>query len=221
MKTLNLDIMKSLLSLKFLLPALLFAGVNFHSRASVSFTENFGWEEALDDSILLIQHLTFEGTFEGEQVHLKWESIKQIDVDRYEIYKSVDGSNWELIHSENGAVTNEFSVTYEVTDVIEKMEIYYYAVREIDLDGNVSNEKMISIDCRGDQNVLVYPNPSNNFIVIKGGSESSFHVRDEQGKVMMSGRNASEVLKLSIETLMPGRYFVEIDGEQFPFVKLD
>jgi len=67
---------------------------------------------------------------------------------------------------------------------------------------------------------MLYPNPSKDFIIIKGiDKDANYTIFDNLGKMINSGV-VSENKKIEIKNLMNGLYFLRVDnGQTFKFIK--
>ena len=69
----------------------------------------------------------------------------------------------------------------------------------------------------GDREIIVklYPNPANEFIIIKTQefSENIYGISNTMGQVVLSGRINSEEFKIDVSGLNTGTYFISVDKE--------
>lgn len=78
---------------------------------------------------------------------LNWKTITETNNDYFTIERSLDMENWQIIHTENGAIqsTNELNYSYTDRD-FTKNHVNYYRLSQTDIDGNKKELKVISVD---------------------------------------------------------------------------
>ncbi|MDN5199955.1 BNR-repeat neuraminidase N-terminal domain-containing protein [Fulvivirgaceae bacterium BMA10] len=118
----------------------------------------------IGNSPLPVTWLSFEAVLDNGKVHLDWKTASEINNDFFEIQRSEDGRNFEVIGSVNGNGTvNEIS-TYSFTDKTPLFGGSLYRLRQIDFDGQFDFSNVVAIDnpFTGRQlEVTVYPNPTD------------------------------------------------------------
>ena len=65
------------------------------------------------------------------------------------------------------------------------------------------------IDESLNQNVFIYPNPTNNLIHVSGLDDFSFEIMDLKGRVLSKGRNGT---KISVESFADGIYVLKLEN---------
>ena len=95
-------------------------------------------------------------------VNLKWKTESEKDFDYFEIQRSNDGLEFQVIAKEKGAGTTTTGHSYAYLDANAQGK-NYYRLKIIDLDGSGSFSKVIVMDV-GERpaGVFVYPNPIVN-----------------------------------------------------------
>ncbi|MDB5257303.1 MAG: repeat protein [Chitinophagaceae bacterium] len=139
------------------------------SNVSVSIARN---SPSLDGndlacSTLPLELLEFQVSFNGSGNSLTWISINEYDLSHFEIERSLDAKNWELIklvkgEGSIGEKANYFYIDYEKNNVC-----LYYRLKQVDYNADYSYSKIIKI-CSSTNDVFIYPNPTKRFLSIKG-----------------------------------------------------
>jgi hypothetical protein len=86
------------------------------------------------------------------------------------------------------------------------------------LDGTMTIEQNLSTNDfeNFNSNILVYPNPTNNFITIKNGENSSeyfkYKIIDLTGRNIISGKSKFNE-QINVEILTKGNYIVQLETE--------
>lgn len=146
-------------------------------------------------------------------VRLYWD-ICPINATKFSIERKQKLTNWVEI------VTLETDKYYD--DSIPLIGRFYYRVKAT-LDGKevVSNIDSASFEPSGlrefpKNQIMIYPNPSINYLHIIFPSILGYSVYDITGKILMESKevsNASE-LKIDVRSLSPGLYFIALKTEK-------
>lgn len=57
----------------------------------------------------------------------------------------------------------------------------------------------------------IYPNPCNNFLIVKSIIESAtYHIKDSQGRIFLSGDINGSIQRIDLSKLAPGTYSIEL-----------
>ncbi len=102
---------------------------------------------------LPIEFISFTGEKQERSNLLKWTTIKEINNDYFTIEKTIDGFNYEIIGTQNGAGNSNTSIDYELYDYNFDKVINYYRLKQTDFDGNSTLSNTISIDNREKGNI--------------------------------------------------------------------
>lgn len=121
---------------------------------------------ALPSNILPVNLLSFTGQMAVNKVMLKWITAAEINNAGFNIERSIDGINFSEIGFVPAANTSQSN--YAFTDSsIQKSQIYYYRLKQIDIDGHFTFSPIIQITTNigNDDFFAITPNPNNgNFI---------------------------------------------------------
>ncbi len=96
---------------------------------------------------------------------IEWEVEQEVDVEEYEVQRSLNGlSNFENVSKlripANNVLTNS-KYSYVDTDALIG-GVYYYRIKQYDLDGNFNFSPTVSIKSEGTLQIRMYPNPSTS-----------------------------------------------------------
>lgn len=123
---------------------------------------------------------------ESNQGHavLHWQTASEVNNERFEIQKSLDGEFFDVIGSVDGNGTTTLVNNYSYSDNSTNSSVYY-RLRQVDFDGKYEFSKTIfhadsnkSID-----GISVFPNPSSGSIKIDLGL-TNYVLYDQQGRIM-------------------------------------
>jgi|SaaInlV_165m_DNA_1040744.scaffolds.fasta_scaffold01237_16 hypothetical protein len=82
----------------------------------------------------------------GRQGLLKWVTATEINNDYYNIERSIDGYNWETIHTLSGAGNSIMTKSYKYIDVSIKRGVNYYKLTQFDFNGLSKTFDIITIN---------------------------------------------------------------------------
>jgi len=100
--------------------------------------------QPLNSSPLPVELVFFRGKPVGDAIHLTWQSATEINFSGYELQRSTDGQDFSKIAWLPGrGGTWVQSYYYEDSDVLPGL-LYYYRLRQIDLDGKYIYSHLVS-----------------------------------------------------------------------------
>jgi len=105
-------------------------------------------------------------------VNLIWQTASEINNDYFTIERSADGLNWEWVNDINGAGNSSQVLDYNAVDENPYPTNSYYRLKQTDFDGKFEYSNIIGLHMKNDsdEDVLVYPNPTDNIITVVGAS---------------------------------------------------
>ncbi len=118
---------------------------NFWSTTS-PFTVDFPGTAGLDCTVLPVELLSFyaEAMIGGNRLH--WKTESEMNNDYFTIEHSKDAQNWRVIGIVNGAGTTDDMQKYALDHNNVDGGVNYYKLYQTDIDGSVSNVRIISIN---------------------------------------------------------------------------
>ena len=196
-------------------------GTVYASNGGANYKATF----SVSSQALPVELLSFNGDCNEGQVNLSWQTATEHNSDYFEVEKSRDGMNWQVLTTVNAAGNSTQLLNYEATDA-NAMEVNnYYRLTQVDIDGTKEIFNVINIRCdrRLNSYVSAYPNPStSSFQVILNDKQlvgsGILSVKDTKGTELLNrtievkpGTNMFSVTDLN---LAPGVYYIQIvNGE--------
>lgn len=101
-----------------------------------------------------------------EIVDLEWEVASELNFSHYEVERSIDGYNWQLIGIKQPIETNQTIKIYPDVDSLPAAGIYYYRLKSVDLNGSYEYSPVRSVNFEAPIS-LIHPNPSNYILYIE------------------------------------------------------
>ncbi|MCP4438892.1 MAG: T9SS type A sorting domain-containing protein [Aureispira sp.] len=137
-------------------------------RASFNGFSEFGF--AGSSVFVPIELLSLDATpIQNKYIRVDWSTAKEENVDYYEIYRSVDGINFEQIGTQSAVGNSVVQQDYRYDDfgVVQGIT-YYYKIKTIDEDGSFDFTHIVAANLKGTkavEKVNIYPNPVEGEIV--------------------------------------------------------
>ena len=174
--------------------------------------------ETIEFSLLPIELAFFSVKKADQYVILNWQSLLEVNADRYEIERSVDGRVFQKINSKKAAGESNQTIEYTYVDEQPAKGENQYRLRLVDSDGSwtYSEVKSVYFGENALENVQISPNPAQNWLEIAtiGDNERlNYRIFDQVGHKWQSGNwwaMATEKQRLNIENLPKGLFFIEI-----------
>ncbi len=181
--------------------------------------------------VLPIELLSFEGTNRSSHNYLVWETTNEVNNSHFELERSFDNQdNFEMIAKHEAvAVSAEVNVYDQEDHDISENGIYYYRLKQVDLDGAFTYSHIVAIRVNKANvtNVNTYPNPAIDDVVIEFTIEKdapvTMDIWDAAGQLVMT-KAISENMEsgnhermINISHLTSGVYTMKfnIDGDIF------
>ncbi|MBU3658483.1 MAG: T9SS type A sorting domain-containing protein [Flavobacteriales bacterium] len=186
--------------------------------------QGFSWFNIGGDNEtpLPVELLSFNGYCENEQVKLAWTTASENNSSYFEVLKSQDGENWNVVNSQAAAGFSTELQMYSFVD-FEKSNAAYYRLNQVDFNGDHKLYDAIFVDCENESDkLLTFPNPSKNGFNItlndtKLKGDATLVIRDAMGKVVIeksiSVAEGINLYPISSAELENGIYFITIANE--------
>ncbi len=172
---------------------------------------------------LPVELVSFSGSCEDGSVHLSWQTASEFNSSHFDVEKSRDGENWQVIETISAAGNSHELLNYETFDQVSNA-LNYYRLNQVDIDGTNKRYDPIVVSCEASSNgiFITYPNPSNEgFNVLINDNElegeMNMNIYTATGSVAHQKRivvkEGINVFMMN-EKLLPGVYFIEVKDQQ-------
>jgi hypothetical protein len=194
------------------------------SITSSPFTASFGdfvlANATGGNNVLPLTWVSFSAKKKNNSVQLEWKTAQEVNTSRFDIERSGNGADWNLletINSNNAAVNK-----YSYTDDNPHKRLNLYRIKNIDRDGKYSYSRVavVSFD-ETRKGITISPNP-----VIGGMLNCVLHdeyflqqnkmmvrIIDIHGKIVNNYYDRpAPVMKINTGSLLPGNYLLTIQA---------
>lgn len=120
---------------------------------------------------LPVELLSFDAELmDNQHVKLNWQTASEINNDFFTIERSSNGNNWQEVNKIKGAGNSSSRLRYSEIDYNPYNGLSFYRLKQTDFDGQFEYSKIISTHIKNNEKsqVKIYPNPSNNQIILEG-----------------------------------------------------
>ena len=153
---------------------------------------------------------------DNKYVQLEWSTASETNDSYFTIEKSVDGKNWQLVSTVDGAGNSSGKLEYHAIDKTPFTGTSYYRLKQTDSNGNSKNldTKMIYFK-QNTSGIIIYPNPAYNQITVQADEQELTDIRiykipelDVTNKVKQVSKSNNTIL-MDISGLPSGMYIIK------------
>ncbi|MEQ9305478.1 MAG: hypothetical protein RJQ14_16325, partial [Marinoscillum sp.] len=163
--------------------------------------------------------LYFKGFRESSEIVLVWQTASELDNERFEVERSLDGIRFDLVGSVAGNGTTSTLKSYNYIDQATHSNLnYYYRLRQVDYDGDFEYSNIIFIEApqTGPLQWRVYPVPMQDRLTVEVLNDPlnqpyiELVIHDISGQILFSEKGAPKELMPDlndqIKVIIPGIY---------------
>lgn len=179
-------------------------GTTFTTGIAMPFT--FGSITGINP--LPVELLAFTGTSVMNGNQLDWTTATETNNDYFDLERSNDGIEFTKIATIDGNGNSSSIKEYKFLDANPFEGINYYRLKQTDYNGEYSYSNIISIQSTNSATVLVYPNPSQDFVTIDiSDNFESVRIYNMLGEIVYE--NASNQTKFQFNPIADGIYVIK------------
>ncbi len=194
------------------------------ARWEISFDVNgfSGFFLKTQSAVLPLRLISFTGKREMECNKLQWETANEVNTKAFDIQRSVDGSTFATIGTQQSVGSgNNF---YHYADTELPQGTAHYRLKMTDKDGRFTHSTVVTINREQGISVATYPNPAKDYLIISSGNTSLINskitVTDRSGRTVIQAKLTRLPYQLNIEQLATGTYYLQLaNGKTSGFVK--
>lgn len=166
---------------------------NFPDLMTINYSNNSGSNYSYKINTALPVHLSsFRSLPQTHAIQLRWSTSSEINNSHFEVERSANGADWDMLGKVNGHGTTSVPREYVFEDPTPLAGLNYYRLRQVDFDGTfafspVVVESMESLDAGALQ---VWPVPAASTVNLRwnGAVETTIEVLDAQGRLLRTLR---------------------------------
>jgi hypothetical protein len=171
---------------------------------------------------LPVELVSFTGACDNGVISLSWQTASEFNSSHFDVEKSRDGENWQVLTTLPSAGTSNELITYQSTDQNGTEGNNYFRLRQVDIDGTEKLYDPINVSCSEVTTGYFssFPNPSGtSFQVIVKNNElvgtCVLNIVDATGKVIEQREiEVKDGINMFVvnQELTPGMYFLNISN---------
>jgi hypothetical protein len=201
-------------------------GANIHNDRVYSIENLLGFSGftfGFNGSTLPIQLSSFAGETDNAVNYLKWTTQSEQNSSHFEMERSVDAINFEMIGRVNAMGVSNQVKQYSFNDVNPIKGMNYYRLKMVDIDGTNANSNTIALEIKGKETIFVFfPNPTSDVVSYQFTAETNeslnMEVVNTLGQVVISqNRNVrvgTNSISVNMSELAPGAYTVRVKHQK-------
>jgi hypothetical protein len=145
--------------------------------------------------------------------NLKWETTSSNEFESFSIERSSDAINFESIGVVNEPdYKNQNIMKFRFTDFVPLSGDNYYRIKYLSQNAEFKISNIQVLDFFENSNVLIQPNPSDDFIIVKGISQRlNYRICNQLGEIVSVGEYLPGT-KIKTDMLMSGFYILIIES---------
>ena len=179
-------------------------------------------------TLLPIELINFHAVVQhNNTVKLNWKTSTEINHDYFTLERSQNTFYWDEIGYLEGAGNSIQVVSYSFVDEHPILGTSYYRLKQTDFNGEFIYTPIVSVQIEGgrNSNVVLYPNPSSNSILLSSNLTELIDIRifDVLGQEYTADINITvhnqSLIELDISHLSSGLYSVQTSTTTNMFYK--
>jgi endonuclease I len=170
---------------------------------------------------LPVDIVLFTGQLDGSIISLDWEVATEINLDRYEIERSFNGTGYSAIGTRKAEGRSSYSYNDDIASYRGRR--VYYRLKKIDKDGKYNYSPVFSMHIPLNTKFSIYPNPARSVISLQLNSNSNqtalVSVSDISGRSVYAKqmKAVNGIISIPTATFGAGNYIVKLvlGGEEY------
>jgi hypothetical protein len=163
---------------------------------------------------LPVELVEFKAVYNGSAVIISWTTVAEINNERFEVLRSVDGVDFQMVGTVAGNGNSNIKIDYDFTDNSPVTGVVYYALRQVDYDGTSVLSKIAEVNVDAEDDAMVYPNPVNGGrdlnIETHNNAEKVVEIYNVAGSKVRSFNSSDSHIVFNTDGIERGVYIVRI-----------
>jgi hypothetical protein len=188
-----------------------FVEANFNSFSTI-----FGVSES---ALPVVWSEPLSATTKTNSNQLRWQTSQEINNDRYEIEYSRDGRFFRLVGHIKAIGSENSTINYTYDHKVSNSGLYYYRIKQIDLDGQFSYSNIASCEVKSEV-ISIYPNPFHERIEINTSFQTQAFLINRLGIKLQVYNLEIGVNTFELNHLKSGIYFIKTSNSVTKIVRI-
>jgi hypothetical protein len=172
---------------------------------------------------LPVDMLSLEAIRNNNVVDVNFSVASESNINNYNILRSNDGINFEMIGSEMPKNNVNGITSYSFEDANPLSGTSYYRIQTVENDGRVAHSKIVSTTDKKTSVVTLFPNPASDEVtILSSNTITRIEMENTLGQMVYEKNSTVNGLTIPLSNLATGVYFVKIfEGETAKIYKLE
>jgi len=201
-------------------PCLSAGGWTYENNPATCYDQLIGLSGDGCTATLPVELIYFEAKQKEEMVIVEWQTASEENNDYFEIQKSADGESFEMIGTQEGRMISTSTTNYFFQDENISNGIYYYRLKQVDLNGQFEYFSPVAVNVFFGKNQLnVFPTVTRDVINVEmnvNHLETNLQIFSSSGQrvgdYFFSPDSTQE--SINIAHLSNGIYFLKVINRQ-------
>jgi hypothetical protein len=170
-------------------------------------------------SVVPVKLISFTGNENEGKIYVDWIVADEVNLLRYELEQSTDGSNFTRIAAIESGKTNYSFIDGNTNAYADKC---YYRLKMLDVDGKFLYSSVLPVKIKTRHTIMISPNPANNFVAVSGLEKpGKITIINSNGGGVYSANATTQSIRINISHLPAGLYIICFaDGHNTVYKKL-
>ena len=162
----------------------------------------------------------------ASDITLKWQTANEINVNNFEVERSIDGKSFEMTGSKKATGNTSTNTFYQFIDESaynQKSSAIYYRLKMVDNDGKFTYSNVVVLKIGEKQSLNVYPNPASDIIHVEitnsnnVNTKNNIQIVDYLGRIVYENKVTTtlgtQTLDVNISHLTKGNYVLMLKND--------
>ncbi|MEP7258575.1 MAG: T9SS type A sorting domain-containing protein [Flavitalea sp.] len=148
----------------------------------------------------------------GSAVAIAWTSDMEVNFDRYEIERSLDGITWSTVGTVKSNGNGSTVSVYSFTDNLKVNGTVSYRLKMIDIDATVAYSPIKSVKSDVSVEMNIFPNPTTDYVTVnaKNNTEKlNIQLINQNGQILKQV-NGTGRQSVAVREFSAGNYIVRV-----------
>jgi hypothetical protein len=193
------------------------------SPSTVSNFSPFTLGTTTNTNPLPVELLGFTAVPSGDNVFLNWTTASEINNAFFTVEKSMDAIHWEELFTVDGAGNSTVTLHYNGVDDNPYGGTSFYRLKQTDFDGTSSYSNIEVVHFKEEDQVVIYPNPTDAEIrIVNVQSSDNVYLVNAIGQQVQGIKPLQTIngeLLYDLSSMASGLYFLVVGSESYRVVK--
>lgn len=147
----------------------------------------------------------------GNRVDIAWTTDMEMNSNRYEIERSIDGINWSTAGSVKSNGNASLVSRYAFTDLLKVTGTVSYRLKMVDNDESFAYSPVKTVKADAGVEMSIFPNPATDYVVINARNSDKMNIQliSQNGQVLKQVDGNGRI-NLSVTEFNTGNYIVRV-----------